>query len=236
MKELMIRFGNFVFKYRDFLFPVIFVTALISSKPIDTLLDATLDGVGLLIACLGQTLRILTVGYEYIKRGGMNKKIYAEGLVTGGVFAHSRNPLYFGNLLILIGLACVANAAMIYGLAVPFFIFSYASLILAEEAFLHQKFGDHYEEYCRRVNRILPNWKGFKLTTQNMTFNWKRVINKEHGSFFYWVMSVIALRTWSQFHYIGHSAFKDPATLILVPSLITVYAIIRVLKKKRLLE
>ena len=46
---------------------------------------------------------MLTIGYEYIVRGGRQGKVYAEDLVQGGVFAHSRNPLYLGNLLIIVG-------------------------------------------------------------------------------------------------------------------------------------
>jgi len=64
---------------------------------------------GLLMVALGQTFRITTIGLDYIVRGGRNRRIYAEDLVTGGLFSHCRNPLYVGNILIAIGYLFVAG-------------------------------------------------------------------------------------------------------------------------------
>ena len=66
--------------------------------------------VGIAVTLSGQTLRALTVGLVYIKRGGKKKQVYAEKLVQSGIFSHCRNPLYLGNLLILAGVGIVANS------------------------------------------------------------------------------------------------------------------------------
>src|SRR5678815_5444661 len=67
---------------------------------------------GLLIALSGQVLRAVTIGLEYIIRGGRNRQVYAEKLVTGGMFAHCRNPLYVGNFLVLVGLGVASCSAL----------------------------------------------------------------------------------------------------------------------------
>jgi hypothetical protein len=65
----------------------------------------------------------------YIKRGGKAGKVYAPRLVTQGLFGHSRNPLYVGNLLVLLGVFLVHNNSVVYHIGVPFFLFAYTSIV-----------------------------------------------------------------------------------------------------------
>jgi len=64
---------------------------------------------GLAMIILGQGLRILAIGLSYIVRGGRMRRIYAENLVTDGLFSHCRNPLYVGNILIVMGFVFVSG-------------------------------------------------------------------------------------------------------------------------------
>ena len=61
-----------------------------------------LEWAGLVISLIGQSLRDATVGYDYIRRGGKGQQIWASRLVQGGMFAHCRNPLCLGNILIFL--------------------------------------------------------------------------------------------------------------------------------------
>jgi protein-S-isoprenylcysteine O-methyltransferase Ste14 len=80
-----------------------------------------LDALGVVVLAGGLALRSLVVGLAYIKRGGKGKKVYADALVTDGIFAHSRNPLYLGNILILCGLALCSSLVL---LRLPLLIFA----------------------------------------------------------------------------------------------------------------
>ncbi|WAK02433.1 hypothetical protein [Methylobacter sp. YRD-M1] len=105
MNDLLNQWGNVLFHTRNVLFPVL-IAALLFCFPPDAI--GTVPGdyflaFGLLLVTAGQALRILTIGLAYIVRGGRNRRIYAENLVTDGVFAHCINPLYVGNILIVIG-------------------------------------------------------------------------------------------------------------------------------------
>jgi protein-S-isoprenylcysteine O-methyltransferase Ste14 len=73
-------------------------------------------------------------------------------LVTSGPFQFSRNPVYTGGTVGLLGLALLLNTAT--GAAVTVALaFVVHSLTLAEERYLEARFGDQWREYCSRVRR-----------------------------------------------------------------------------------
>ncbi len=232
----LIAAGNFFFRYRNMLFPVFVLVTVLFCTPRfafgDRTLDLWVDVAGAAIALTGQGLRMLTIGFEYIVRGGRQGKVYAEDLVQGGVFAHSRNPLYLGNLLIIVGLAVMVHSLPLYLVGIPFFIFVYAGIIAAEEKFLREKFGAEYEAYCARVNRVWPNWKGFRRSIAGMRFNWRRLAIREYGTIFGLALAIIGIRAATLFQVLGKEAGSDILSLLwwLVP-VITAYVCVRYLKK-----
>jgi protein-S-isoprenylcysteine O-methyltransferase Ste14 len=80
---------------------------------------------------------------------------HASNLVTSGVFAISRNPIYLGDLLLLAAYAVwLANVITI--VLLPTFVWLiYRYQIIPEERALTQRFGLDYENYCLRVRRWL---------------------------------------------------------------------------------
>lgn len=76
-----------------------------------------------------------------------------EHLLTGGPFAASRNPIYLGNTLLLIGIALVT--ANLWTLLAAFAAaFLTAKLVIQrEEKVLADRFGKKYRDYARRVRR-----------------------------------------------------------------------------------
>ena len=193
----VIAYGNWLFKYRNNVFPLVMLVLFAGFKPVlaggSLAGDQWLDLAGLLVALAGQALRAAVIGYAYIKRGGLNKQVHADKLVTEGFFAHARNPLYDGNLLILAGLFMIHNNPLVYLLGGVFFVTAYIAIIAAEETFLAAKFGAEYEDYCARANRWLPRLQGLRATMQGMAFNWRRVILKDYASAYTWMMTVLLL-------------------------------------------
>lgn len=77
----------------------------------------------------------------------------SRALVTSGVFRVSRNPMYLGMAVILVGLAVVAGSATSF-LVPPLFVIAVDRLLIrAEEAMLAEQFGEVYGDYRRRVRR-----------------------------------------------------------------------------------
>jgi protein-S-isoprenylcysteine O-methyltransferase Ste14 len=80
-----------------------------------------------------------------------------ESLATSGPYAYTRNPLYLGSLLMGLGF-CVAARSWWAGVAlVVMLIAIYLPVIRDEEAFLRRTFPE-FEEYERRVPRMLPRF------------------------------------------------------------------------------
>ena len=233
----MVELGNFFFKYRNALFPMIFLVALATGLPTAPFgrpeLEPFLDVLGTGIALLGQALRILTIGYEYIVRGGQNRQVYADKLVQGGVFSHCRNPLYVGNILIALGLALVIHSFVFYVLFIPFILIAYIAIVAAEERYLRNKFGDEYDDYCHRVNRWIPNWSGYSNSVKNMRFNWSRVLIKEYNTTFALLAALVCLDMWSDYAVFGPEVLPPTNNFIgAIAAWVLLYVFVRTLKKR----
>jgi protein-S-isoprenylcysteine O-methyltransferase Ste14 len=241
MTSLLVHIGNFFFRYRNRIFPVVMAAGVLLLRPRfpagSYFWNNVLDVLGLAICVGGQALRVATIGYDYIKRGGKGWQIWAGRLVQGGMFAHSRNPLYLGNVLIFSGLVIVFGSPIACAVGIPTVFFIYICIILAEEGFLRGKFGAEYDVYAARVNRLWPDLRGFSASVKDMTFRWKRVLNKEYGTTFGWVVAAIVLRAWS-LYWVQRKAARTEimATLLLLIPAILAYAWIRRLKKSGQLD
>jgi protein-S-isoprenylcysteine O-methyltransferase Ste14 len=75
-------------------------------------------------------------------------------LVTTGVFAFSRNPIYTAFALILLGEFLIFPNWILLLYLVAALWFFYRQL-LREEEFMKAQYGEEYREYCRRVRRYL---------------------------------------------------------------------------------
>ena len=193
LRSLLIAYGNFLFRYRNYLFPVVLVCLVAFSAPMTALPSPYMPVIGAVLVLLGEAIRAAVIGLVYIKRGGVNKRIHADELVTSGIFSHCRNPLYVGNLVILSGFLVTHNNTWVYLLGGAFFLLSYTAIVTAEEAFLGNKFGDAYVRYCREV----PRW-GFRLRNLGQTFSatrfsWKRVVAKDYSTIMTWTVFLIVL-------------------------------------------
>lgn len=76
-------------------------------------------------------------------------------LVSGGVFAISRNPIYLGDALILAGVILRADTPLLLPLLVIFVWIIQTRFIRAEEARLRAAFGPEFEAYEARTRRWL---------------------------------------------------------------------------------
>lgn len=234
----MIAIGNFFFKYRNWIF-ILFYAALFLPSP--ELFSQEKLGkdyyywpiiVGLLVTVSGQLVRGATIGLAYIIRGGKEGKPYAEGLVTEGIFKHCRNPLYVGNILMLLGVGILSNSLIYVVIIMPVFLFIYQAIVLAEENFLRGKFGPDFDKYCRTVNRWWPDLRGIGTTFSEMHFKWKRWILKEYNTQYIW-LSGIALILLLKFPEITNNdtALRNRLLIIILPLLLMGYLLVRYLKK-----
>jgi protein-S-isoprenylcysteine O-methyltransferase Ste14 len=76
-------------------------------------------------------------------------------LTQTGPYAHIRNPLYLGSILIAAGFAVALLSWPVALVLALGFAVIYIPVIASEERFLRATFPD-FDEYCRRVPRLIP--------------------------------------------------------------------------------
>jgi protein-S-isoprenylcysteine O-methyltransferase Ste14 len=76
-------------------------------------------------------------------------------IVASGPYRFTRNPIYLGMFLGLIGLAVAFDNLWLLMMLVPFALVIRYGVVAREEAYLERKFGDVYRGYRSRVRRWL---------------------------------------------------------------------------------
>ena len=91
------------------------------------------------------------------RRAGTDFKTHrpSTAIVTGGLYRHSRNPIYIALALAYAGIAVAADGLWAMALLVPTLVVVHHGVIAREERYLEGKFGDEYLRYKASVRRWL---------------------------------------------------------------------------------
>ncbi|MBK7631442.1 MAG: isoprenylcysteine carboxylmethyltransferase family protein [Ignavibacteriales bacterium] len=147
-----------IFKYRSYTpIPFLILMLIFENATVTSL------AVGFLIALTGEFLRLWGVswaGSETRTTGGVGGTF----LVISGPFAHVRNPLYVGNILMYLGLGIMSMSLFPYLqiVAILFFIMQYQFIVNEEEGFLKTKFTDDFQKYLKNVPRFGWRFEPYK--------------------------------------------------------------------------
>jgi protein-S-isoprenylcysteine O-methyltransferase Ste14 len=127
---------------------------LLVPLPIDGPRSVTI-GVGLGIAALA--LAFAAWGRRTMIRGGTNVRptLPTVAIVTGGPFRFSRNPLYVTVTIAYVGLSIALGTWWWVVVLIPVALLLHFGVVLREEIYLENKFGDGYRAYKQRVRRYL---------------------------------------------------------------------------------
>jgi len=225
-----LKIGNFLFKHRSFTPIPLIALVFIIFKPVDlNEKNIILNLGGLFISILGETIRIIAVGFSFTGTSGRETFLRADALNTTGIYAIVRNPLYIGNFFMFTGIVIVFSnvfAVLVFAL---FLILQYYFIILSEENFLTKKYGESYETYCSQVRRILPTFKNYK-GNQN-PFSLKKVIFKENDSIFNMLMMLLLVLLYKERIFSGQ-IFQPILYIIPGGILVTLYVMIKIIKKR----
>ena len=237
--RLLIGAGNFFFRWRNTFFPAVFVFILVALRPSilsdSEKLDACVRWFGAALAAVGAGIRLCTIGFQYIERGGKQGKVYASFLVQGGVYRLTRNPMYLGNGLIAIGLVLYAGIWRAALGVIAFFVFVYASIIAAEEAYLRRTFGQAYEQYCAQVDRLFPDLRRVRRAFSEQTYDWRKAFRKDMSTLAGLLVGLTTLPVWRIFWLAGsrRAAEALPASLAGLAAISVSFVFLHHLKKNR---
>ncbi len=142
----MSRAGDFAMRWRVRLGYPVALIYLIFARPDEISILA-----GSVVAFVGLCVRAAAAGH-------LRKQ---EQLATGGPYARTRNPLYFGSALIAAGFLLAGRFWLNGGwiaaaLVVAYFGYFYSIVIKREEQELRNRHGIVYEDYAARVPLFFP--------------------------------------------------------------------------------
>jgi len=174
------KLSEIFFKYRSYTpIPFIIIMLLYQNSNIWSLIT------GFIIACMGEYLRLWGVswaGSETRTTGNVGGTF----LIISGPFAHLRNPLYLGNIMMYTGIGIMSFALFpwlqIVGLI--FFSLQYHIIINEEEGYLKNTFGKQFEAYIINVPRFIPRLSSYKVPgIEQPDFSWKDGMKSEMRTF-----------------------------------------------------
>lgn len=92
-----------------------------------------------------------------------------EVLATSGPYAHARNPLYLGSIILSIGFLIAARSWWLPWIAAAMLITIYVPVIRSEESFLRERFPE-FNDYAAHVPRLFPRLRAYQR--RPASFSW----------------------------------------------------------------
>jgi protein-S-isoprenylcysteine O-methyltransferase Ste14 len=103
------------------------------------------------------SLALLLSALGGFRRKGNDPRPWREdtAFVEDGIYRHTRNPMYVGMALAYVAITLAFNSYWPFLALVPVLVVIHYYVIAREEAYLAERFGQTYLDYCTRVRRWL---------------------------------------------------------------------------------
>ncbi len=186
LHETMVKHGHTLFRWRSYI-PLLFIAPLFlafsESAKVEALVGDVPEDIWVLFCFLlslgGLAIRWVTVGFVPAGTSGRNTQGQrAEVLNTTGMYSIVRNPLYLGNFITILGVVLSIKVWWLALIVSMFFFIYMERIIMAEEKYLHEKFGAVYDTWRAKTPVIIPNFKLWQ--PHEMKFSWKTVLKREY--------------------------------------------------------
>jgi protein-S-isoprenylcysteine O-methyltransferase Ste14 len=120
---------------------------------------------GPILMLLGLLILARTIGmFIRIGRGTLAPWSPTSRLVISGPYAHVRNPMILGVIIVLLGEALAAGSWRILAWAAAFFAVNTVYFVILEEPGLEKRFGAEYILYKQNVPRWIPRVRPWRRT------------------------------------------------------------------------
>lgn len=159
--------------------------------------------VGWSVLILGLTWRVWGVACWFTRdaSGAIGGK---RLMVDDGPYAYTRNPRYFGNLLMGVGAAALVGHAWVVILFAVLWLVVHFPIMAAERDTLSGKFGVAYDAFCARVPMFWPRYDASRpLPAQWWPLNWNMGVREEMGTIMGWLCLALFVEGWRVAHLAG---------------------------------
>ncbi|HET9799531.1 MAG TPA: isoprenylcysteine carboxylmethyltransferase family protein [Gemmatimonadaceae bacterium] len=177
------RIGAVLFRHRGWL-PVPFLFVPLVAPGV---MEATNWIFGGLLVVLGEAIRLAGVAAAGTVTRRRSRTV--QRLVTYGIFAWTRNPLYVGNFLIWIGFTVISGVLWFIPVAVVLFAVEYTLIVRYEEGVLESIFGDEYLAYKAHTPRWIPRPPGADADGEH---HWSEAWRSEISTFLQYAVITVA--------------------------------------------
>ncbi|MGB0671516.1 MAG: methyltransferase family protein, partial [Rhodospirillales bacterium] len=242
LKDQLAAQGSTMFRWRGFLPLALILPALIAlpqSGGFEDLfgawVEAIWDGLCLAISLAGLFLRAFTVATAAPRTSGRNTtEQRADSLNTTGLYSVVRNPLYLGNIVTLIGFLLAVKVWWLPILILPLAVAYYERIVLAEEAYLVEKFGGTYAAWARVTPAYFPDISLWKPPA--LSFSLPIAVRREYHGFYLIVVTLTLIEALTDIIGEGQTplgwGYENPFWVYLFGTGTVAYLILRVLRKR----
>jgi protein-S-isoprenylcysteine O-methyltransferase Ste14 len=184
--EHFVRSGDHLFRWRSqlplVLLPLFIAGLADASLPLDVSPAVRSWQVFSVVLALGGLLvRVMAIGTA--PEGTSERSTTAPRasmLRTTGLYSLVRHPLYVGNVLTAVGLACFTTRWYVPVIVFLAGVLYHERICAREEAFLEDRFGDEFRTWAARVPAMWPRFSAYQPSAS--PFIWRRVLGREfHG-------------------------------------------------------
>lgn len=226
--------GRWLFRYRGQLPLILFLMAIPAVYSASTGCDSTcccwctLHFAAFLLSVIGFLIRFYTVGTTPRGTSGRNtKEQVAEELNTTGIYSLVRHPLYLGNFLIWLGLVVFTGSLPFIIIFCLMYWLYYERIMLAEEQFLFEKFGETFIAWTAYVPAFLPRLRGFVPPMES--FSMKQVLRREYSGILSTVIGFVFVEALRGY-FIAHSFMVPDGYLYALYAMTAITLLLRSLK------
>jgi protein-S-isoprenylcysteine O-methyltransferase Ste14 len=180
--------GNWLFRWRSYLPLLLILLVVVALRqfrlPFGSVYAHEIwEQICLAVSISGLAVRALAVAFVPARTSGRNAKCQvADELNTTGVYSVVRHPLYLGNFLIGLGISLVLWVWWLPVMYTLLFCLYYERIMLAEEAFLRDKFGREFEDWAARTPAFWPRLVQWRRPA--LPFSLRSMLRREYTALF----------------------------------------------------
>ena len=144
--------------------------------------------VGIALIIIGEAIRLAGVAAAGTVTRRRSRNV--QRLVTYGIFAWARNPLYIGNFLVWMGFVTISGVLWFLPAAVLLFAVEYELIVRYEEGVLESIFGRDYLDYKNCTPRWIPRPPKGEAPVGD--HHWSEAFRSEISTFLQYAVLLIA--------------------------------------------
>ncbi len=156
-------------------------------------LDHLCDFIGLWMVLKGTWVRMIARGH---KKANSQK---GNALVGTGIYTVTRNPMYLGSFLMGAGFVLIVWPWWSLPFFAWLFYMRFRRQVVIEESHLRSLFGQEFEDYCRKVNRVFPSFSQMrKVKIKDIVRPAEAFSTKEKFGLLGWPLLAVILETMQE--------------------------------------